>query len=288
MDRTRKIQIMGIVNITDNSYFADSRCLAPDGRPDIEATLTRVRTMVSEGADIIDIGACSTRPGAEAVGAEVEWQRLEPVLESVRKGFPHLRISIDTYWASVVEKVFDKFGDFIVNDISAGEDDPQMLPLVGRLGLTYVAMHKRGNPLTMQSLTDYPDSDIEGASPVTAAVRKYFIEFADKAEKNGIHDWILDPGFGFAKTVEQNWQLMDEMAMVTQTGRPTLVGVSRKSMVYRLFGITPEEVLPATQALHLAALERGADILRVHDVAQAVQTVQIYRRIGIGDLTHND
>lgn len=272
MDRNRKIEIMGIVNITDNSYFSASRCLSDNGKANVSAAMDRIGTMVHEGAGIIDIGACSTRPGSEGVGAEVEWQRLEPVLEAARKDFPDLRISIDTYWSEVVEKVYDKIGDFMVNDISAGEDDPDMLPTVGRLGLEYVAMHKRGNPMTMQSLTDYDD--------VTDAVRQYFLDFAEKAEEAGIKEWILDPGFGFAKTVEQNWQLMDEMGKVLIPGHRTLVGVSRKSMLYRLFDITPEESLPATQALHLAALQRGADILRVHDVAEAVRTVEIYRRLG--------
>ncbi|MCQ2134427.1 MAG: dihydropteroate synthase [Bacteroidales bacterium] len=285
MDRNRKIEIMGIVNITDNSYYSASRCLSEDGKADVRAAMDRIGTMVHEGADIIDIGACSTRPGSQGVGAEVEWQRLEPVLAAVRSGFPDIRISIDTYWAEVVRRCFDRIGDFIVNDISAGEDDPQMLPTVGELGLEYVAMHKRGNPMTMQSLTDYPlpgtdDPDYGTMSPVTAAVRRYFLDFADKAEDFGIREWVLDPGFGFAKTVEQNWQLMDEMESILIPGRRTLVGVSRKSMIYRLFDITPEESLPATQALHLAALQRGADILRVHDVAEAKRTVEIFRRLG--------
>lgn len=285
MDRNRKIEIMGIVNITDNSYYSASRCLSEDGKADVRAAMDRIGTMVHEGADIIDIGACSTRPGSQGVGAEVEWQRLEPVLAAVRSDFPGIHISIDTYWAEVVRRCFDKIGDFIVNDISAGEDDPQMLPTVGELGLEYVAMHKRGNPMTMQSLTDYPlpgtdDPDYGTMSPVTAAVRRYFLDFADKAEGFGIREWVLDPGFGFAKTVEQNWQLMDEMEKVLVPGHRTLVGVSRKSMIYRLFDITPEESLPATQALHLAALQRGADILRVHDVAEAKRTVEIFRRLG--------
>ena len=145
----------------------------------------------------------------------------------------------------------------------------EMLPLVGRLGLAYIAMHMRGNPLTMQSLTDYRD--------VTADVLDYFNDFSKKAEANGIDGWILDPGFGFAKTAEQNYQLLSELGKLRSTGRKILVGVSRKSMVYRKFGITPEEALPATQVLHYKALCCGADILRVHDVAEAVRTVEMYR-----------
>ena len=151
MDRNRKIDIMGIVNLTDDSYFAESRCV------DVAAALKRVSLLLEEGADMIDIGACSTRPGSVPVGAEEEWRRLEPVLKAVKEVFPHVRLSIDTYWASVVRNAYDLIGDFIVNDISAGEDDPDMLPTVGELGLTYIAMHKRGNSQTMQQMTDYQD-----------------------------------------------------------------------------------------------------------------------------------
>ena len=270
-DKHRKIEIMGIVNITDDSYFAASRCLSGDGKPDMGKILERTGRMLEEGADIIDIGACSTRPGSEPVGEDTEWERLAPVLEAVRKKFPHARISIDTYWSSVVRKAYGLIGPFIVNDISAGEDDPQMLPTVGRLGLEYVAMHKKGTPQTMQHLCSYQD--------VTAEVIGYFREFAVKAEKAGIRDWILDPGFGFAKTIDQNYSLLADLGQFTALGHRILVGVSRKSMIYKLLGITPEESLPQTQVLHLAALERGADILRVHDVAEAVRTVRVYRQL---------
>lgn len=265
MNKNRQIDIMGIVNLTDDSYFSASRCASPS------QALSLASRLVEEGAAILDFGACSTRPGAESVGAEEEWRRLRPVLEAVRKEFPGQRISVDTYWSAVVERTFDTIGDFIVNDISAGEDDDQMLAVVGRLGLTYVAMHKRGNPQTMQSLTDYED--------VTLAVTDYFTDFAERAEVAGVKDWILDPGFGFAKTTGQNYQLMRDLGVFKENfpSRRLLVGVSRKSMVYRLLGITPEESLPATQVLHLCALQNGADILRVHDVAQAAQTISLYR-----------
>ena len=265
MNKNRQIDIMGIVNMTDDSYFSVSRCTSPS------QAVTLVSRMIEEGATILDFGACSTRPGAEPVGAEEEWRRLRPALEAVRKEFPDVRISVDTYWSDVVRRAYDAIGDFIVNDISSGEDDPQMLPLVGRLGLTYVAMHKRGNPKTMQSMTDYED--------VTSDVADYFSDFSDRAGQCGVGDWILDPGFGFAKTLEQNYQLMRDLSSFKAAfpSRRLLVGVSRKSMVYRLLGITPEESLPATQVLHLHALQNGADILRVHDVVQAAQTVSLYR-----------
>jgi hypothetical protein len=164
MNKNRQIDIMGIVNLTDDSYFSASRCASPS------QAVALASRLVDEGASILDFGACSTRPGAEAVGAEEEWRRLRPALEAVRKEFPDVRISVDTYWSDVVRRAYDAIGDFIVNDISAGEDDPQMLPLVGRLGLTYVAMHKRGTPQTMQSMTDYED--------VTSEVADYFSDFS--------------------------------------------------------------------------------------------------------------
>lgn len=268
MKTDRHIDIMGIVNLTDDSYFAESRC------GDVESALQRIGQMVSDGADIIDIGACSSRPGSVPVGPEREWERLEPVLKAVRASFPDVRISIDTYWASVVEKAYSLIGDFIVNDISAGEDDPLMLTTVGRLGLEYVAMHKRGTSVSMSSLTDYDD--------VTAEVIRYFKEFALKARDAGIERWILDPGFGFAKTVEQNYRLLADLSEISSSLRENgsspriMVGVSRKSMVYRPLGSSPDEVLPATQAVHMAALLKGADMLRVHDVREARQTVSLF------------
>ncbi len=264
MKQASPIRIMGIVNLTDDSYYAPSRLLGA-GR---ERLVGHVGAMVAEGMDILDIGACSTRPGSRPVGAEVEWTRLQPALEAIREAFPDLEISIDTYWASVVRKAFEAIGPFLVNDISAGEDDPDMLPAVGALGLPYVAMHKKGTPATMQALTDYDD--------VVEDVFRYFEMFAERAAAHGISDWILDPGFGFAKTVEQNYRLLADLGRFRAFGRPILVGLSRKSMIYKPLGITPEEALPATQALHMAALERGASILRVHDVRPARETAALY------------
>lgn len=270
-DKNRDITVMGIVNITDNSYYSHSRCLDSSGHCDMGKTISTMDRMLEEGAGIIDIGACSTRPGSEPVGEEEEWRRLGPVLKTVRREFPDILISIDTYWTSVVRKSHDAIGDFIVNDISAGEDDPDMLDTVGKLGLTYIAMHKRGTPKTMQNLCEYND--------VTLDIVNYFQDFSDKAGKAGISDWIIDPGFGFAKTVDQNYELLANLEKFLPFGRRILIGVSRKSMVFRLFGITPEEALPQTQVLHFEALCKGADILRVHDVAEARRTIEIYRRL---------
>lgn len=256
---------MAIVNLTDDSYFAESRC---DG---VEAAIRRIGALIEEGADIIDLGACSTRPGSLPVGEEEEWRRLEPVLKAVKERWPRIVLSIDTYWSSVVRKAYALVGDFIVNDISAGTIDPQMLPTVGELGLTYVAMHIKGTPETMQAMADYQD--------VTAELVSYFSEFAMKSEIFGVKSWVLDPGFGFAKTIGQNYELIRNLAEFKRFGRPLLVGVSRKSMIYKRFNITPEESLPATQVLHLQSLINGASILRVHDVAEARRTIDIYRMV---------
>ncbi len=265
MDKNRKIDIMGIVNLTDDSYYSASRTPIPAG------AVALAGTHVAGGASIIDIGACSSRPGSVPVGPEEEWRRLRPALELIRKEYPGITISIDTYWSEVVAKAYDLIGDFIVNDISAGEDDPLMLGTVGRLGLTYVAMHKRGTSLIMQSLTDYQD--------VTEDVLRYFMDFNVRAGENGIKDWIIDPGFGFAKTVDQNYELLRNLGRFREVpgNRKILIGISRKSMIYKPLGISPEESLPATQAVHMASLQAGADVLRVHDVAETARTVFLYR-----------
>ena len=271
MDKDRKIDIMGIVNLTDDSYFAQSRCV------DVRSALSRIGRMLDEGADIIDIGACSTRPGSVPVGEDEEWRRLEPVLMAIKETCPDVRLSIDTYWSSVVRRAHALIGDFIVNDISAGEDDPLMLPTVGELGLTYVAMHKRGNPQTMQQMTQYDD--------VVEDVKSYFEDFSVKAASYGIKEWVLDPGIGFAKTIEQNYEILRRLDEFKEVGASAdilpriLVGVSRKSLIYKYFNISPEESLPATQVLHLAALQNGADVLRVHDVSEASRTLSLYRML---------
>lgn len=256
---------MAIVNLTDDSYFAESRC---DG---VKPAIRRIGALIEEGADIIDLGACSTRPGSLPVGEEEEWRRLEPVLKAVKERWPRIVLSIDTYWSSVVRKAYALVGDFIVNDITAGAGDPQMLSFAAELGLTYVAMHMRGTPEIMQSMTEYDD--------VTSDLIKYFAEFSIKSEKIGLKSWILDPGFGFAKTVAQNYEIIRNLAEFNRFGRPVLVGISRKSMIYKKFNITPEESLPATQVLHLQSLINGASILRVHDVAEARRTIDIYRMV---------
>lgn len=262
---------MGILNLTDDSYFAESRCA------DVQSALTRTERMLSEGADIIDIGACSTRPGSVPLGADEEWRRLGPVIAALKAEFPHTPLSIDTYWSEVVRKAYDLTGSFIVNDISSGAQDPDMLATVGALRLPYVAMHSSGLHDGIHSHT--------GCGNIINAVVSFFEDFALRASRAGITEWILDPGFGFSKTLDQNWELFASLGHLDHIfqDRRILVGVSRKSMIYKLLGISPEESLPATQALHLSALQRGADMLRVHDVAETVRIVEIHRKIsGIG------
>lgn len=274
---------MGIVNLTDDSYLPSSRMLK-GGEVYAEDVLERVSSMIDDGAAIIDFGACSSRPGAVLSDWEEEWRRLEPAIACVTECFPDIRISVDTWHSEVVSRVYELIASMtssgnassklIVNDISAGEDDPDMLSLAGRLGLTYIAMHKRGTPQTMQDLCEYDD--------VVAEVKKYFEMFAGRASRNGVVDWVLDPGFGFAKNADQNFELLrrlDDLRVERADGNiaRVLVGVSRKSMIYKTLNISPEEALPATQALHLKALQNGADILRVHDVAEAARTVALYR-----------
>ena len=257
----RKIHIMGIVNLTEDSFYAASRA-------DVSTALARIRRMQAEGADLVDLGACSTRPGAAQPSLEEEWARLEPVLRQLSA---ESAVSIDTYRSEIVRRAYDLIGPFMVNDISAGALDPSMLETVGELGLPYVAMHMRGTPETMQQQTAYQD--------IVADVKAYFEAFAARAEAAGIREWLLDPGFGFAKTLEQNYRLLNRLDALTVFGKPILVGVSRKSMVYKPLGITPEEALPATQVVQFAALEKGATWLRVHDVAEAVRTARLYSTI---------
>lgn len=287
--KDRDIKIMGIVNLTDNSYFAESRCLER-GKIEQKRLLTRIETLLNEGADIIDCGACSTRPMSEAVGEQREWEILQDALTIIRKEFPDITLSIDSYFPSVVDKVYNLIGDFIVNDVSAGNGmDPKlisepkfdsgMLELVAKLKLRYVAMHLRGTPKNMLELTDYKNDSNSPNSPVTSEVIRYFKAFEQKANTLGIEDWIIDPGFGFAKTIEQNYELLKELEALKQFNKQILIGVSRKSMIFRKFDITAEEALPATQVLHFSALQSGANILRVHDVAEAKQCIEIYKEL---------
>ena len=272
LSTTSEPQVMGIINVNNESFFSGSRFVAA------QEVVEKIEEMASQGASIIDLGACSTRPGSTPVSQEQEWEYLKGVLETIAKenlsGI--IRFSIDTFRSEIVCRAYDIIGDFIVNDISAGEDDVEMLPVVGRLGLPYIAMHKRGTPSTMQQMCEYPNGVVE-------EVTDYFKAFEAKAAACGIKEYIMDPGFGFAKNLEQNYtlfkgmpQMKADVSAFAGVERKLLVGISRKGMIWKPLGITPNDALCGTCAMNLQALLLGADILRVHDVAEAVQCVKLW------------
>jgi dihydropteroate synthase len=262
--------VMAIVNATPDSFYASSRAQSS------KAVAERVERALNEGAAILDIGGYSSRPNAADVSAEEEWQRVEMAIAATREVADDVSISIDTFRAEVIRRAYDSFGEIIVNDITAGQGDSKMLPIVAELKLPYIAMHMRGTPQTMQHLTQY-DNVVDDC---IVELQKRLAEIsAVGVERCRI---ALDPGFGFAKTVEQNYELLAGLHRLKALGQPLLVGVSRKSMIYKPLGITPDEALPATQAIHWEALRQGATLLRVHDVAEAVQTVKLYEKYDKG------
>jgi len=254
--------VMGIVNITPDSFFAGSRNTTE------EQVRNRVIQAIEEGARMLDVGGYSSRPGAADVTPDEEYDRVALAMRIIRELAPEIPVSVDTFRVSVIERVVADFGVVIANDISAGELDSQMIPTVARLKIPYLAMHMRGTPSTMQSLTDYED--------VTAEVVRYFSHKIDKCVQAGIDDIILDPGFGFAKTVEQNFELLGRMNDLRILGRPVLAGISRKTMIWKTLDIEPTEALNGTTALNWECLRQGASILRVHDVKEAVETVKLF------------
>lgn len=259
---------MAIVNVTDDSFFAASRT------PDRSAVSRRVGEAVGNGASVIDIGGYSSRPGASEIPLEEEWRRVDAGISALREVDSAVEVSVDTFRSEIVRRACDRYGRITVNDISAGEADAEMIPTVAELGLPYIMMHMRGNPATMQSQTEYGD--------VVAEVRDYLVARAEYAVSMGVSrdSLILDPGFGFAKTVEQNYELLKGLHEICETGYPVLAGLSRKSMIYRLLGITPEESLVGTAALNWEALRQGASILRVHDVREAAWVVRMFAEFG--------
>ena len=263
LDLSRR-QVMAIVNVTDDSFYAGSRVV------DAVAVARRVEEAVEQGCTIVDIGGYSSRPGACDIPVEEEWRRVQLGLHAAREVSADVAISVDTFRAEVVRRCFEEVGDIVVNDISAGALDAQMVPTVARLGLNYVAMHMRGTPQTMQGCTHY-DSVVDDVCGELSARTNCLI--AEGVDAGRI---ILDPGFGFAKSAEQNFELLGGLSKVVSLGFPVLVGLSRKSMIYRTLGITPEESLCGTQVLMWEALRQGATILRVHDVREAQQTIKLY------------
>lgn len=260
-----KAQVMAIVNLTPDSFYATSRHFTSS---DVSRSVERA---ISEGATIVDLGGYSSRPGAEDVSLEEEWRRVRMGLEAVRSTGGEVLVSIDTFRSEVVRRAYEEFGNFIVNDISAGELDGDMLSVVARHSLVYVAMHMRGVPQTMSSLNHYDDGVVDG-------VRSYFATRVKELEAAGIaHDRIiLDPGFGFAKSPTQNYELLTHLDSLTELGYPLLVGLSRKSMIYKPLGLEAEDALPGSLAFAWEALRAGAKIIRVHDVAPTRQIVDLY------------
>lgn len=260
----RTPQVMAIVNVTPDSFYVASRLA------DEEQVVQRVEQAVREGASIIDIGGYSSRPGAVDVPLEEEWRRVALGMRAVRKVSGDVAVSIDTFRSEVAERALSLDNSVIINDITAGCADSRIVDVVAEAGAAFVAMHMRGTPSTMQSLTDYED--------VVAEVAEALQERAEVLVKRGISPerLILDPGFGFAKSAEQNFRLLAHLEKICELGFPVLSGVSRKSMIYRTLGVSPEESLAGTTALNWESLRQGATILRVHDVREAVQTVRLF------------
>lgn len=257
-------KVMGILNLTPNSFYAESRISS-------ESVLQKkAEKMLKEGATFIDIGGYSSRPNAADVSQEEELNRIIPAIELLVNNFPEIIISVDTFRAEVADKSIQA-GAALINDISAGSLDEKMMSTVGRHQVPYIMMHMRGTPKTMQSLTEYQDLPRE--------VIYYFSEKIKLARAHGINDIITDPGFGFAKTISQNFELFKNLELFKNFELPFLVGISRKSMIYKQLGISAEEALNGTTVLNSLALSRGASILRVHDVKEAVECVKLYSQV---------
>lgn len=257
-------RVMGILNVTPDSFFAESR------KQTDEAVEAQVERMLAEGADMIDIGAYSSRPNAEHVSAEEEMARLRRGLTALRRVAPEAVVSVDTFRADVARMCVEEYGVAIINDIAAGEMDPEMFATVAQLGVPYVMMHMQGTPQNMQLNPHYDN--------LMKEVMTYFAEKVDRLRQMGAKDLILDPGFGFGKTLDHNYELLSHMEEFAEFGLPLLVGISRKSMIYRLLDITPQESLNGTTVLNTIALLKGAHILRVHDVKPAVEAVKMVEK----------
>ncbi|MEX0987276.1 MAG: dihydropteroate synthase [Bacteroidales bacterium] len=255
-------RVMGILNITPDSFYDGGRYDEP------AAAVTRAHEMISEGADIIDLGAASSRPGAELVPPELEISRLEPVISAIRDEYPEIIISIDTYNASVAEKMINTFHADMINDISAGNLDPEMIPLISRLNVPYIIMHMKGTPGDMQNNPVYEN--------VTDEVIQYFAERVYLLHDKGVSDVLIDPGFGFGKTMDQNYELLAQANTLQMFELPVVAGISRKSMIYNLLGSTREDALNGTTAAHMILLQKGVNIIRVHDVKEAREAVSIF------------
>lgn len=258
-------KVMGILNVTPDSFYAGSRT------QDEEAVIQRARQIENEGGDFIDIGAYSSRPGAGEVSEAAEMERLRMGLSAIHKSGTKLPVSVDTFRSGVAKMCVEEYGANIINDISGGELDSQMFPTIAHLKVPYILMHMKGNPHNMQQKVQY--SDLMGD------LFLYLSRKVNELNLLGVSDIILDPGFGFAKTLEQNYELMDKLEDFEEFHLPLLVGISRKSMIYKLLGNSSEEALNGTTVLNTIALLKGADILRVHDVRACKETVQIVEKM---------
>ncbi len=258
-------RVMGILNITPDSFYEQSRMQAD------KDILARCQEILDQGGDIIDIGAYSSRPGAQHITPEEEMRRLRHALELINKEFPQAHLSVDTFRADVARMCVEEYGVAIINDIAAGSMDDRMFETIAELKVPYIMMHMQGTPQDMQQKPHYDHMEQE--------VMKYFSEKVNQLYALGVNDIILDPGFGFGKTVEHNYEMLSWMEDFQTFGLPLLVGVSRKSMIYKLFDTTPQEALNGTTVLHTIALQKGANILRVHDVKEAVETIQILEKM---------
>ncbi|RFZ91719.1 dihydropteroate synthase [Mucilaginibacter conchicola] len=255
-------KVMGIINITPDSFYADSR------KTDAKSVLQQVEKMLNDGADFLDIGAYSSRPGAADISAQEEMDRLLPAVETIAKKYPEAIISVDTFRADVAEAAINA-GAHIINDIAGGELDTDMFATAARLQVPYILMHMKGNPQTMQQLAEYDD--------IFGEVYDYLVKKIYTLRQLGVYDIIIDPGFGFAKKPEHSYALMSRMQEFERLELPLLTGISRKKMIYGLLGTTAETALNGTTALNTIALMKGANILRVHDVKEAVEAVKIYQ-----------
>lgn len=252
--------VMGIINATPDSFYEDSR------KQTVDAILEQAEKMIKDGAAILDIGGQSTRPGSPVIDADEELKRVIPAIEAIHKNFPEIFMSIDTYYSSVVRETVAA-GVAIINDISAGSMDENMIPTVASLKAPYVLMHRKGTQQTMQQSPQYEN--------VTREVLDFFILKIAELKKAGIHDIIIDPGFGFGKTIAHNFELLHNLGVFKIIDRPLLLGISRKSTIYKTLGITPAKALNGTTVLNTIGLMNGASIIRVHDVKEAVEAIEL-------------
>jgi len=257
-------KVMGILNITLDSFYDGGKY------KDENAILKQVKKMLDEGATFIDVGACSSRPNAEHISESKELKRIIPIVELILKQFPETLLSIDTFRSNVAKQCIE-IGACMINDISAGKLDKNMMSLIAQINVPYIMMHLKGTPQTMQQHTNYND--------LLKEMLAYFSERIAEARKLGIIDLIIDPGFGFAKTLEQNYELLNKLELLKTTELPILVGLSRKSMIYKTLNSSATEALNGTTALHTIALQKGANILRVHDVKEALECIKLTNQL---------